>query len=251
MYPSYILLFSLLGLLLGSFLNVVGLRLPLNQTFTNDRSRCPSCNQTLSWYELMPVLSFLLQLGKCLHCKTRISWMYPAIELITAILFAYSLSWFGIQTELIIALLLISMLMIVLVTDLTYMLIPDKLLLFFLPIFIILRTFIPLDPWWSAPAGMIIGFFLVLLIILISRGGMGAGDMKLFAVLGIILGISKILLTFFLACVIGSVFGLILIQLKRVKSKQPLPFGPYIVIAALIAYFNGDQMIRWYFSLFF
>jgi leader peptidase (prepilin peptidase)/N-methyltransferase len=177
--------------------------------------------------------------------------MYPAIELITAILFAYSLSWFGIQTELIIALLLISMLMIVLVTDLTYMLIPDKLLLFFLPIFIILRTFIPLDPWWSAPAGMIIGFFLVLLIILISRGGMGAGDMKLFAVLGIILGISKILLTFFLACVIGSVFGLILIQLKRVKSKQPLPFGPYIVIAALIAYFNGDQMIRWYFSLFF
>lgn len=250
MFSSQILLFFLLGLLLGSFFNVVGLRLPRRQTFTNDRSRCPTCKQTLSWYELIPMLSFLLQSGKCLHCKTRISSMYPTIELITACLFAYSFVRIGIQLELIIALLLISMLMMILVTDLIYMIIPNNLLLFFFPILIILRLIAPLDPWWSAPLGMFIGFSLILMIILISRGGMGAGDMKLFAVLGVALGIDKILLTLFLASVIGSIIGLLLLHLKWIKRKQPLPFGPYIILATLLAYFYGDQMINWYWHLF-
>lgn len=250
MYHQQILLFCLFGLLLGSFFNVVGLRLPLNQTFINGRSRCPSCKQTLSWYELVPVLSFLLQTGKCVHCKTRISWMYPFIELATAFLFTYSFVRIGIHLELMISLLLISMLMIIFVTDLTFMLIPNKLLLFFLPILVILRIIVPLDPWWSAPLGMFVGFSLILVIIFMSRGGMGTGDMKLFAILGVVLGVDKVLITFFLACVIGSVIGMALLLLKRVKRKQAVPFGPYIMIASLLAYFYGDQLINWYARLF-
>lgn len=250
MYPLQTLLIFLLGLLLGSFFNVVGLRLPLGQTFADDRSRCPHCQQTLSWYELIPILSFFLQSGKCLSCKTPISRMYPMIELATASLFTYSFVRIGVDLELIIVLLLISLSMIVLITDLTYMLIPNKLLLFFLPFFISLRLIVPLDPWWSAPLGLIIGYLLILMIILISRGGMGAGDMKLLALLGIVLGIDKVLLTFFLACVIGSINGLILLILKGIKRSQAVPFAPYMIIAALSAYFFGDQLINWYFQLF-
>lgn len=250
MYPLQILLFFLLGLLLGSFFNVVGLRLPLQQIFTNDRSRCPTCKQTLSWFELIPILSFIIQTGKCHHCKTRISFIYPVIEGITGVLFAYSFVLVGIQLELLITYMLISMLMIILVTDITYMLIPNRVLLFFIPFLLILRILEPLDPWWSAPVGSVIGFLLILIIILVSRGGMGAGDMKLFAILGFVLGVENILLTFFLACVLGALIGLLLLLLKKIKRKQTVPFGPFIIVGALLAYFHGNEIIYWYYSLY-
>lgn len=250
MYLLQMLLFFLLGLILGSFYNVVGLRLPLNLSFTNNRSFCPSCKQTLKWYELIPVLSFLIQSARCLHCKKRISFIYPTIELLTGVLFAYSYIVMNMQLELITSILLMSILMIILVTDIVYMVIPNKALLPFCSLFIIMRIIVPLDPWWSAPFGAIIGFLLIMVIIFISRGGMGAGDMKLFGVLGIVLGLEKILLTFFLSCIIGSIIGFMLLGFKIITRKQAIPFGPYIILATLLSYFHGDQIIGWYYSLF-
>lgn len=240
-----------LGILLGSFYNVVGLRLPNNQSFIkmDDRSYCPACKKTLTWYELIPILSYLIQGGKCRGCKKKIAVIYPIGEFLTGLFFALSFVQFGLQKELIIALFFVSMLMIIFITDISYMVIPNKVLLFFLPIFIILRIMEPLDSWWNSIIGAVTGFVLIFIIILVSRGGMGAGDMKLFGVLGIVLGFEKILLTFFFACLIGAVIGMILILLKIVKRKQPVPFGPFIVIAALISYFYGDAMIKWYLSL--
>ncbi|WP_087971909.1 prepilin peptidase [Oceanobacillus rekensis] len=243
------ILFFLLGLIFGSFYNVVGLRLPQNIPFANDRSICPHCKHQLTWYENIPLFSFLIQRGKCNHCKKSISYIYPTIELLTGVLFALSYYIIGFQLELITALLLVSMLMIILVSDINYMLIPNKVLLFFLPFFILMRVVVPLDPWGSALIGAIIGFGIIFIIILVSRGGMGAGDMKLFGVLGIVLGTEKILLAFFLSCVIGSVIGAVLILFKLIKRKQPVPFGPYIVVAAIITYFYGDSLINWYFNL--
>lgn len=247
----FILLFFLLGLIFGSFFNVVGLRLPKNQTFTNDHSMCPFCEHRLSWTELIPVLSFIIQGGKCRHCKRQISFIYPTVEFITGVLFAFSFVKIGLELELITALLLVSMLMIILISDIKYMIIPNKVLLFFLPLFIILRFLNPLEPWWSSLLGSFLPFIIIATIILVSRGGMGAGDMKLFGVLGVVLGLKQILLTFFLSCVIGAVIGMILLAFKWINRKQPVPFGPYIIVSSLISYFYGNTIIMWYFTSFF
>ncbi|RKQ29889.1 prepilin peptidase [Oceanobacillus halophilus] len=249
MYFMLILYIFLLGLILGSFFNVVGLRLPKKIPFANDRSACPHCHQQLSWYENIPLLSFILQRGRCRHCHGKISIIYPIVELLTGILFALSFHIIGFQLELITALLLVSMLMIIFVSDIKYMLIPNKIFLFFLPLFIIMRIMVPLQPWWSSVLGAIIGFGLLAVIIIISRGGMGAGDMKLFGVLGMVLGFEKVLLAFFLSCMIGALIGILLLLFKIVGRKQPVPFGPYIVFAALITYLYGDAILNWYFYL--
>ncbi|MBO1003373.1 prepilin peptidase [Pseudogracilibacillus auburnensis] len=239
----------LAGAIFGSFFNVVGLRVPKKIPFSNDRSYCPNCEKQLHWYELIPIISFIIQFGTCRNCQTRISFIYPFIELVTGILFVYAYMKIGLHLELITALLLISMLMIIVVTDLSYMVIPNKILLFFLPFFILLRTLSPLEPWYNAVFGAAIGFLLIALIIFFSKGGMGAGDMKLFGVLGVVLGIGNVLLTFFIAACLGAIIGSILMIVKRVNRKQAIPFGPYIVVGALISYFYGNNIIQAYLSL--
>lgn len=247
---TLIILFFILGLTFGSFFNVVGLRLPQNLPFANDRSFCPACNHTLAWYELIPVLSFAMQLGRCRHCKTAISPIYPIGELATGVFFAVSYVKIGFDQELITALLLVSMLMIIFVADIKYMLIPNKVLLFFLPLFIVMRTLQPFESWVTSIAGAIAGLVITVIIILVSKGGMGAGDMKLFGLLGIVLGLKGILLVFFLSTIIGAIVGSILLLSKLIDRKQPIPFGPYIVIAALITYFFGDSIIGWYIQFY-
>ncbi|MEN1968225.1 prepilin peptidase [Lentibacillus sp. N15] len=244
------ILFFILGLIFGSFFNVVGLRVPKKLPFANERSMCPQCHHTLSWYELIPVLSYIIQRGRCRHCRASISLTYPVIEIVTGFLFVFSYVLIGLNLELIMAIILMSMLVIIVVTDINYMLIPDRILLFFLPLFIILRFIQPLDPWWSPIAGAVVAFILIAVIILISRGGMGAGDMKLFGLLGIVLGLKLVILTFFLACIIGAVAGMALLLFKIIDRKQPVPFGPYIVAAAIITYFFGDSLLSRYFQFF-
>src|SRR5699024_6385526 len=246
----YIIAFFLFGVTFGSFYNVIGLRLPKDIPFHNDRSYCPSCENTLRPTELIPIMSYVIQRGKCRYCNTRISPLYPTIEMITGLLFAFSYIKIGLQSELAISLLFVSMLVIITVSDIAYMIIPNKVLLFFLPLLVILRTIHPMDPWYNPLLGSAVCFLLIAIIIIASKGGMGAGDMKLFGVLGIILGLGKTLLTLFLASVIGLLFGLIWMARKRIKRRQPIPFGPFISIAALITYFYGEQMISYYLELF-
>lgn len=241
--------FFLFGITLGSFYNVVGLRVPKKIPFGNDRSYCPKCEHSLTWRELIPILSFLLQAGKCRHCKAKISLVYPIIELATGLLFLFSYLKLGFTLELITALIFISMLVIVFVTDLHYMLIPNKILLFFLPFLVIMRIVVPLEPWYNAVFGAVSGYGLIFFIILLTRGkGMGAGDMKLFGVLGLVLGLGNTLLTFFLASLFGAIIGIILQKSQKIAKRQAIPFGPYIVIAAIIAYFYGANLIDFYLS---
>lgn len=240
--------FLLMGLIFGSFFNVVGLRLPKNIPFANNRSMCLNCKHQLTWYENIPLISYAIQGAKCRHCKANISYIYPLIELLTGALFALSYAEIGLHLELVTALLLMSMLIIILVTDLKFMLIPNKVLLFFFPLLLVMRVIVPLDPWWSAAAGCLIGTLVIAVIILISRGGMGGGDMKLFGVIGLVLGVKAVLLAFFLSCMIGAVIGITLLSLKIIDRKQPVPFGPYIVVGTIITYFYGGFLIDWYFN---
>lgn len=246
----FIGLLFLLGITFGSFFNVIGLRLPRNIGFVNNRSRCNHCERTLTWRELIPIASFVIQRAKCLKCKTKISLLYPVIELMTGCLFIISYLQFGFTVEFLIALLLVSMLMILFVSDIKYMLIPNKILLFFLPFFIVLRMIETLDPWYDMVIGAVVGFGLLAIIIMASNGGMGAGDMKLFGVLGIVLGWKLTLLTFFLAVLLGVIIGGIFLGMKRIKKKQAIPFGPYIVSATIIAYFYGNAIIQQYLAFF-
>lgn len=244
----FIILFFVAGTVLGSFFNVVGLRVPKKIAFANDRSYCPNCKNQLRWFELVPIISYVIQIGKCRRCKQNISIIYPLVEFVTGFLFAFSYYKLGFQLELILLIILISMLMILFVTDISYMRIPNKILLFFLPLLIIMRILSPLDPWYNSIIGAVVGYVLVALIIIFSKGGMGAGDMKLLGVLGIVLGLGKVLLTFFIAALIGAIIGGILMALGKLNRKQPIPFGPYIIVATIITYFYGDKVIGWYLS---
>lgn len=241
----YLSLF-ILGLTLGSFYNVVGLSVPTNQSFTNRRSACPTCGRTLSPFELIPVVSYVIQGGKCRGCEARISPLYPIVELLTGILFAVAPLFLGWTNELWISWALISLLMIIFVSDIAYMLIPDKILLFFAVVFLFLRVFFPLSPWWDSILGAVVGFGLLLLIAVVSKGGMGGGDIKLYGVLGLVLGVKLVLLSFLFATFYGAFIGIIGLLTGLVKKRTAIPFGPYIVFGTLTAYFWGDSILQWY-----
>ncbi len=168
------------------------------------------------------------------------------MELITGLLFVSAPLVIGWTAELVVAWTLISLLIIIFVTDITYMLIPDKILAVFAGIFLIERLLIPLSPWWDSLLGAAIGFTLLLVIAIISKGGMGGGDIKLFALIGFIIGTKAMLLTFFLATLYGALFGIVGLLLKKVKRGKPIPFGPFIAAGTLTAYYYYDAIIEAY-----
>ncbi|MFT8310417.1 MAG: prepilin peptidase [Sporolactobacillus sp.] len=241
----------ILGITLGSFYNVVGLRIPANQSIITPPSHCPSCGRRLTILDLVPVFSYIFLGGKCRTCHSKISPIYPIIEAATGFLFLISFLRATSIEEMLCGWLLVSLLMIVLVSDLEYMLIPDKILMFFLPLFAAFRILYHTDPWWDALAGMAAGFALLALIALISRGGMGGGDVKLFAVMGLLVGMKLVILGFFLSTFFGAVIGIGGMLLGFIKRRQPVPFVPFIVLGMLTSFFFGDQLIAFYLNLIF
>lgn len=240
----------MIGLLLGSFYNVVGLRVPKKKSIVFPSSHCTSCQRKLTPFELIPVLSYMLLRGKCKTCGGRVSKIYPLVEISTATLFTISPMVVGWSKELLIAWALISLLVIIFVSDMAYMLIPDKVLIVFGAYFIIIRLFMPLDPWWDVYLGAAIGFVIPLILAIVSKGGMGGGDIKLFAVLGLVLGWQGILLAFMFSSFYGAFFGVIGLLTGKVKRGVPMAFGPYIVLGTLTTYFFGEKIIWWYLNSF-
>lgn len=172
------------------------------------------------------------------------------MELTTACLFLFAYLTIGWSFELLIAWSLISLLIIVFISDICFMLVPDKILSVFSVIFLILRIIKPLTPWWESLAGASIAFVLLLVIAVISNGGMGGGDIKLYAVLGFVLGVEHVLTSFIFATFIGAIVGLIGMAIGVVERKKPIPFAPFIVIGTLIIYFSRDYIFTWYFQLY-
>jgi len=244
-------LFFIYGLVFGSFFNVVGLRIPKGKSIVRPPSHCTVCDRNLTVKDLVPVFSYVFLKGKCRGCGTKIHWVYPVMELVTGLLFAFAYYQLGFTLELVVAVLFVSLLVIITVSDIAYMLIPDKILLFFLIPLIVLRVFEPLSPWWDSIIGAVVGFGVLFLIAVVSKGGMGGGDIKLFFVIGLVLGWIPTLLTLFIASIIGTVIGIISLRLTKKGRKTPIPFGPSIAIAAMIAYFYGDTIVDWYVNLFF
>ncbi|SFM06214.1 prepilin peptidase [Salibacterium qingdaonense] len=238
---------SIAGLVLGSFFNVVGTRIPQGASIVRPRSHCPSCGTTLQAPDLFPVFSYLFLKGRCRYCRTRIPAFYPVMEAVSGILFAAAWLRWGAAWETAAALLLLSLLLIITVSDWTSMLIPDKILLFFLPFIAVLRwSTVPLHSWWDPLAGAALGFSLLLLIAVVSKGGMGGGDIKLFALLGFFFGWQQLLLAFFLSVAAGAVLGGFGLLTGAVKRGVPMPFGPFIAAGSVLTLFFGEGLLAWY-----
>lgn len=246
---AYTILIFVIGVVFGSFFNVVGLRVPKKESIVFPPSHCTTCHRQLTVIDLVSVLSYLILGGKCRSCGQKISWIYPLTELLTGGLFAFSYWQLGFSHEFVVALLFISLLIIIVVSDFVFMLIPNKVLLFFFPLLTLGRVMSPLTPWWDSIVGAVVGFSILYGIAVVSRGGMGGGDIKLFFLLGLVLGTLNTLLTLLIAAVIGMVVGILMLKVRQQGRKMAIPFGPSIALAAVVVYFYGNVLINWYVAL--
>ena len=246
----------LFGLAAGSFLNCVIYRLESNQSFLKGRSFCPHCKHQLGFWDLMPVLSFIMLGGKCRYCQKRIPLQYPLIELSTGLLFVFTkleITTMGVIPSFY-WLTIISFLIVIFVYDLKHYIIPDKVIypaigitlfydfyLGFTKSPLILGDFV--NQLLSATGAA--GFFAA--IVIVSRGKwMGVGDIKLAFLMGLILGLPSILVALFLAFLSGAIIGVGLIVSGKKTMKSEVPFGPFLVTGTFIALFWGQELINWY-----
>lgn len=245
------LLILIYGLLIGSFLNVCIYRIPKDESIAFPASHCPKCNTRLKWYDNIPVLSYLTLGGKCRYCKDTISSQYPIVETLNTIIYLILFYFFHLSLDFIFYALISSTLIVITFIDLKEMIIPDVLVLVVLGLSIIhksLNYFIYNIPFniVNSLLGTLIAGGIFLLIIVLSKGGMGGGDVTLIGALGFILGVKYILLTIFISFMLGAIISLGLLASKIKTKKDPIPFGPFIILAFFIVLLYGESLIGWY-----
>lgn len=238
----------LLGLIIGSFLNVCIFRIPHGDSIISPPSHCPKCNQRLGVVDLVPVFSYLLLKGKCRYCGDEVSPRYPLVELFCGVIFFALFLKFGYTLEYVSSVFLFSGLLVCSLIDYDHQIIPDKVNLV---LFIGGVTLIGLQSTTlllNGFLGAVVGFGLLYLVAVLSKGGMGGGDVKLAGVLGLYLGWQNVLLTLFMAFLIGSVVGLAWALINNKNLKTALPFGPFLSIATMLVIIWGQQILSWYFE---
>lgn len=240
------------GVCIGSFLNCFIYRLENKKTLKG-RSFCPKCKHILNWMDLIPVLSFLFLAGKCRYCKKKISWQYPAVEILTGIIFvlvfsaingpAFGWNFFNLIFWFYIA----SVLIIIFIYDLKHYEIPDKVLFPSIFVAILYNLFFNFDNILNNLLAVLVGAGFFFLIWFFSKGKwMGFGDVKFAILMGLLLGFSKTLLALFLAFLLGAIIGIILMTLEKKKLKSEIPFGPFLISGTFLALFFGEKIINWY-----
>lgn len=240
----YIIIF-LYGIIIGSFLNVVILRLPLKENIVTTGSHCMSCGYRLKWYDLIPLFSWIVLGGKCRNCKARISVQYPIIEALNGVLYLLVFARYGVSVDSLLYCLLFSALLALSVIDFRTYEIPPGINLFILALGI-LRVATDLKDWKSYLAGFLaVSVFLYLLCLVSAGRAIGGGDVKLMAVCGLVLGWKLIILAFLLGCIIGSVIHVI--RMKLSGEGSVLAMGPYLALGVAICALYGNQMLEWYF----
>ncbi|EEL01670.1 Peptidase A24A domain protein [Bacillus cereus BDRD-ST26] len=223
----------LAGMVFGSFFMVIAMRVPLGESIITPRSYCHYCKYVLKPKELIPIISFCMQRGRCTNCKRKISILYVVFELVTGMICLLTVYMIGVERELIIVLSLFSLLLIISVTDYIYMLIPNRILAWFACLLILECAFIPLVTWIDSIVGSCVIFILLYCMQKIYPEGLGGGDVKLLSLLGFIVGLKGIFIVLFLAsCFSLCFFGAGLV-LKRMKMRTQIPFGPFISLGAI------------------
>ena len=238
----YIFIFFIFGLLMGSFYTVVGSRLPKGEKIINDRSHCDECQHELTLLDMIPVFSYLFLRGKCRYCKEKINPLSTSMELFTGTLFAVSYFRFGFSYELLMALGLVSMLIILAVSDISYYVIPDEILIFFSGYFLIITTiqFGVIAALMSILSGIILFSIMYILMLignfLFKKESLGGGDIKLMFVMGLLIEPLLGLISIFIASFIALPIAIILL---KTKNQRLVPYGPFLLIAVMFIYFTG------------
>jgi len=265
---TYIFIF-LFGLIIGSFINCLVWRLHKKETLWG-RSYCPHCRKHIAWYDNIPVISFFILRAKCRKCREKISWQYPAVEFITGLLFliafitecsstAYCLLPFAydptsLQTYLPTILILrnwfiISVMIIIFIYDLRWYYILDKVTIPAMIVVFVLNLLLGHNLWNLLFSGIIGGSFFLFQFVISKGKWIGGGDIRLGALMGLILGWPMVLMALFLAYILGSIVGIGLILAGKKKWGSEVPFGVFLSTATVVALFWGQQIVDWYFNL--
>ena len=240
-------------LIIGSFLNVCIYRIPRGESIAFPGSHCPHCSTPLKPIELLPVISWLALRGRCRTCGVKISARYPAVELLTGVLVTLVYLSYGLSVSFFAISFLTLLLIVITFIDLDHQIIPDGLNMLVavggiihLAYGLISNNGITIG---QAVWGVLVGGGFFLAIAIVSNGGMGGGDIKLMAALGLWFGWQGILLVMFLSFIIGGVVSVGLLMARRKGRKSMVPFGPFIGVGAYLTAVYGSQMIEWYFSI--
>jgi leader peptidase (prepilin peptidase)/N-methyltransferase len=232
------------GLAVGSFLNVVAARIPLRRSIVSPGSACLSCNESLSWYDNIPLVSYAVLRGRCRHCGVSISWRYPAVEAATAVLVVCCALKFGFSWEFLVAAALCAVLVAVSATDLERRIIPNRIVLPATIVLLAAQTVLHPSVEWIVAGLAAASFFLI--AALAYPGGMGMGDVKLALLLGVVLGrtVSVALLVGMLSALVPSF--ILIAKHGKAGRKMTIPFGPFLAIGGLVTLFAGKSILDWY-----
>jgi len=246
--------FTILGMVFGSFFNVLSDRLPARKSIIAPPSHCPQCGIKLKIFDLIPVFSYIFLHGRCRYCGASIPKRVFLVELTTGAIFLVLYLFFGLSTELGIGLFYFSVLLLILITDLEHQLILNIIIY---PVAIIVLVINALTPSLSfTPAffnGLLgggVGLVLFLLIFLVSRGGIGLGDVKMAGLMGLMLGLPGVLVGIFIGIVVGGIVASVALLTKRKKGRQAIPFGPFLSLGTMAALLWGQNILDWYLGFF-
>ena len=249
-----LLMAGLVGLCIGSFLNVVIYRLPLGQSIVSPPSRCRNCDYLLRWFDNVPVLSWVFLRARCRKCGTPVSWQYPLVELITGALFVLVVWLTPIGPLVFSRLLLVSILIALFGIDLEHQILPNSITL---PGIVIGMLFSVIAPPGIKDSliGVVVGGGILYAIagayyLWRREEGMGMGDVKMLAMIGAFLGWKAVLVTLVLSSFSGAIIGLLLMAAQRGDMKYALPFGTFLAIGAAVAMLAGDPLVAWYAGFF-
>jgi len=253
MYPIPLsILIILLGLVIGSFLNVCIYRIPLNRSIVRGRSRCPACRNVIPWYLNIPVFSYIVLRGRCRACGEPISLRYPLVEILNALLTYGAFLRYGFSTAAILAALFFSALIVVSFIDLAHQIIPNGLVICILILGALNafnQTSVFGESWTVYVIGILAASLPLYLLGLLLPESLGGGDVKLMASAGLFLGWKLILLALLLGDFIALIYVFVLIIQRKFSRKTPIPFGPFLSAGMVFSLLFGDYLIGLYLRL--
>ena len=243
-------LFFLTGTIFGSFFTLCAYRIPRQQSIVFPASHCLLCKVKLDVKDLFPLLSYLWVKGRCRYCHGQLSLRYPFIEFVSGCIFLWCYSKLGLSFELISALIFIAYLIVIALIDFDHQLILDRVLIWLAGVGAAINFYSGDIPVWEMVLASAAGGGILCAIVIVSDGGMGWGDVKFAAALGLWLGVQNMLLVLFLAFVLGGISGMLLIAAKVKSRKDVIPFGPCLAAGAFLARLYGETLITWYWENF-
>ena len=237
---------ALFGLIMGSFLNVCIYRLPIGKSIAYPPSSCPACGAPIKPWHNIPVISWVMLGGRCASCRARISPVYPAVELLNALCYMAALYRFGPTAKAAVVMALLSAFIVITFIDIKHRIIPDSITLPGIVLCLVLGPLVFKTGITNSLIGAFAGGGLFLVIAAVSRGGMGGGDIKLITMIGALVGWKMMLMTVFFGSLTGSVLGVALMVFRGAHRKTPIPFGPFLVLGAVVSVFFGQEILGWY-----